>query len=639
MGDPRYITEIPPTYKPILYGSLRALNEFLKRKHILNRSSYDPSPEEIELLALDLNFIPSQEPSDPTFRNEIHSYLQRIDRHIYFYDRPHKPLRGRLSHLFKLPWSPNTDWSDHRGVMMALAKLHAACGTRPLPAFPEPLRAAWTSLSSLNCTYILKADKGGATVLWDSSEYCREANRQLSDSDTYELIPPNSTQDIILKLERLKDDWASNLHYFELISDRECLLMKESDSSLPHIYFLPKIHKPINAISGTYPGRPIVAAFNCHLHWLDKYITEVTNDLHRLIPHSLFDTVDLLRKLKDFGSPLPANLRCFTADVVGLYPSIPWSMGIAATTDVYASFYHKLCNEAHLHHKRKPPSPSHFESMLKSILENSYVSFQGKALYHQRQGTAMGMCISVFFARCYMFKLFTPVIKNPPLHLRMLEIYIDDLFVMTTGTNDDLIALLSLLSNEFISYTYELPTPSTNMLDLSIEIINDRLTTKLFSKPTSSPFYLHANSMHSASVVKSIPKAQLLRIKRNSTFVSDFIPPAKRLLRTLALRGYPRSILDAAFNDTLSIPQDFLLSRPTTLSPQAARFGRSFKLILPFSRGLNLTKIRKALNHYQQAIATALLAKHPTKDYFRDITSEIVFCNMPKINCELSKYK
>ncbi len=620
-----------------MYKPRERLVHFLRDRHILNRSSYTPSPEEIEILALDVGFVPPQSPHQWTLDELISNYLEKIDRLIFFEGKNGGYPRGYLGPHFRTPWtSPQKDWLSDSSNRKAVRELRESLQLTSSLKFPEALDSAYRSLSSNSQIYVIKADKGGVTVLLNRTDYICEAQRQLSDISTYQLIPPTEIPATLALLQDCKWRWTSCLHHFKYITDREKILIEESESSIPIIYFLPKIHKAVNPSSGTFPGRPIVATYSCHLHWFDKYITEITNPLQKLIPHSLIDTLDLLQKLQSFERPLPDNLRIFSADVNSLYPSIRWTPGIAAATEVYSKFYHILVEKALRDNRLRPPTPGLFASMLHDILSNSFMCFQTGETYRQLTGTAMGMCISVFFAKCYMYKMISGIILNPPLHLRALEIFIDDLFVMTTGSDDEITSLMESITNDHITYTCDQPGTSTNMLDLTIYIELGRLWTKPYTKPTSSPFYLHAGSMHSQATINSIPYAQLLRLKRNSTFVSDSVAPTEKLLKTLGLRGYNPEILSTAYTRICRIPQDSLVQRGKrsdrdTRYKTSDRFGRSIKLVIPFTWSLNPGRIKRALRRVHTSVSD-YIDKHSQTNPLRLVTSEMIFCNLPNLN-------
>lgn len=632
----RYITEIPHDYQPLVYLPRRLFTKFLEERHIINLSNYHPTPSEIEVLALNLNFITDQKLSESTVCKAIDDYFQKMDRLIFFNERPNKQPRGRIGHLFKKPWqAPSDDWNKDPAILSGIQELRETVSTPANHAttFPKELREAIKSLRSNPEIYITKADKGGATVLWGTMDYIREATRQLSDKSTYKEIPEEQLTSVLSHLNDTKHELANWLHALNRISDREIELILESTSSLSPIYFLPKIHKKPNLTSKTFPGRPIVATFNFHLHWFDKYITEITNDLHHLIPHALIDTLHLLEKLENRNYPLPEKMRIFSADVQSLYPSIDWTLGIEAATRTFTRFHSELTRKASSNNLTKPPTPAMFKTLLTYIIQNSYIHFQNKKFYHQITGTAMGMCISVFFARSFMSEAILPIRDNPPLHLHTIEIFLDDIYIESTGTDAQINEMMESISTSTIKYDYDPPTQQCNMLDLTICIKNGRFITKNYTKPTASPFYLHAQSMHPQSTINSIPFAQLLRIRRNSTFISDFFGPAKRVLKTLKLRGYPRYILEKALNRAISTPRYQTLRRRITTS--SLRIQKSIKLILPFNHGTNYKMAKKILLGIHQQILEHY-QDEKTRRLLQENRPQIINSNMATINTAFS---
>lgn len=636
----RYITEIPRLYHPHIYKPRNLLTKFLRAKHIINLSNYEPSPTEIEVLALNLNFITNQPLPEDITSEAIQTYIEKIDRRIYFHDSQNRPLQGHISRLFKEPWvAPPDDWQYDQSIIQKLEELRNSINNPDVTtnAFPKPLLEAIHSLRTNPDIYITKADKGGATVIWAVEDYTREALRQLSDTSTYEEIPSSKVQLIIKDLNDKKHELSDWLYHYQRITKRERELILKSTSTLPPIYFLPKIHKSPNTISKTFPGRPIVATFNCHLHWFDKYITEITNKLHHLIPHALIDTLHLLDKLQNRQDKLPKGLRILSADVQNLYPSIDWEIGIEAATSTFTKFHDLLIKDAEDNHRLKPPSPPMFRTLLSYILKNSYMHFQNKQYFHQTRGTAMGMCISVFFARAFMLEMIRPIRDNPPTHLHCLEIFIDDIFVASTGTNDEISNMMLSISSPTIKYTFDPPSNECIMLDLTITIDNDKFITRNYSKPTASPFYLHAASMHPPSTIRSIPYAQLLRIRRNSTFLNDFFEPAKKILRTFKLRGYPKQILDEAFTKAISVPRYRTLER--NAASKSIAIQNSIKFILPYNYTTDYKSTRIILSDLHRKVKE-FYKNTPTEDALNGFEVALVHSNLNTIDSSFStQYK
>jgi hypothetical protein len=626
-----YIVNVPKNYEPHIYRPKRLLEDFLKEKHILNKSRYQPSPEETEILALDLNFITGQATAIEDSENDLSKFINKLNTQIYFNNSTSQNLKGYINRLFNAPWeAPYQSWQTDKNICYHLDQLNDAL-TKQISNnnLPEPLILALESLQKNSAFYVCKADKGGATVLWPRDEYHREALRQLNDQETYREIPANMKLATIKSLTSLKNELAEWLNHLKLITNREKETIIDAETKFPCIYFLPKIHKKENEISRTFPGRPIVATFSCALHWIDKYLTEVTNPIHKEIPNTLLDTTDLINKLPTDRTS--TDQKVLSADVDALYPSIDWEGGIYAATEIFTMNRPKLAEEALATNKLPPPTPYVFQTLLRAILENSYIEFQGQTIYHQTKGTAMGMCISVFLARSYMYFTCLPLLKNPPQHLEMFEIYIDDIFIISTGSIDQINDMFSKISNEHISYTYSAPDTTCEMLDLTIHITDDGIITKPFTKPTSSPFYLHAKSMHSRATIQSIPYSQFLRLRRNATHTKDFLAPAKKLMKTLKLRGYPAKILKASYDKAILLPRIDLLTKRS----QKGSFGSKTKLIVHFNNGTNWPRVSSCLNRLHKEITNHYFGQD-TLNTLAKIQPAVVYKNMKSIAATFS---
>jgi hypothetical protein len=130
-------------------------------------------------------------------------------------------------------------------------------------------------------------------------------------------------------------------------------------------------------------------------------VTELTSKLLKLIPGSLVDTIDFSNRLPT--EPFPPNSSLITADVTSLYPNIPWEAGIEAYTKFFKENKHNLQTIAITKHKKKLPPHRLFTEILTLVLTNSMINFENKRFFHQIKETAMGCCISVYFANCYMY--------------------------------------------------------------------------------------------------------------------------------------------------------------------------------------------------------------------------------------------
>ena len=97
----------------------------------------------------------------------------------------------------------------------------------------------------------------------------------------------------------------------------------QKDYQLRKLYLLPKIHKRLENV----PGRPVI--YNCGTpteklsEFLDYHLKPAMQSVRSYIK----DSGDFLKKIKKLGSLLE-NVILVTADVVGLYPSIPQEVGL-----------------------------------------------------------------------------------------------------------------------------------------------------------------------------------------------------------------------------------------------------------------------------------------------------------------------
>ncbi len=159
----------------------------------------------------------------------------------------------------------------------------------------------------------------------------------------------------------------------------------------------------------------------------------------------------------------------------------------------------------------------------------------------------MGCSISVFFANAFLFYRTQELLKNPPAQLKYLGRYIDDLVGVWVGKAEDIKAIFSSVTDEHIKLTYVIGEKRLEALDLELSLPgNGKIKTKIFRKPTDGHQYVHWKSAHPIHLKKSVPFAQLLRIKRNCSSPIDYEAAASVLLDRFRQRGYPEKFLKLA---------------------------------------------------------------------------------------------
>ena len=101
----------------------------------------------------------------------------------------------------------------------------------------------------------------------------------------------------------------------------------------------------------------------------------------------------------------------------------------------------------------------------------------------------------------------------------------------------------------------EIGGTSLDFLDLRITIVDNKLHTTVYSKPTDSHLYLQANSCHQRSSVNGIQKGVALRLRRICSTDEEFESKAKEYKAYLVARGHDPLSVRKAFERTKIMPR------------------------------------------------------------------------------------
>jgi len=613
-----YITRVDRGYKPLVFKNNYNLNKFLEEKTILNLSKRVLSNEEVETLALGLTYCTHTVPNTQKKlrKQEMDDYSIQIDTMVHLAVNQNTSTKsGFISHLCQKIWCPpKKKWRANKKIKRLqedyrlMRQLSPNKDNKYQASKLGKILLHLKKDPSINITI---ADKGGCTVIWPDDQYRLEALTQLSDASVYKELTKDELTSALEALKTKRDIISKALLDSNIISWREFKAFTVGRAEPSPLYLLPKRHKNQEPT----PGRPIVAAYNSTLHFIDKLITEITKPLLQLILGSLTDTKDLLNQLDKIT--ITPSSKIVTADVTSLYPKIPWKEGINASTQHYNHNLEFLSN--HFKNKKSTllPSTSQFQELLALVTKNSYIHFRNEKFYHQISGTSMGVAIAVYFANCFMMTLTWDHISRPLPTVQLFLRFIDDLLIITESTLDYLLVhFFAPISTEEIKYTLSDLDTKAVFLDLCITIDPNSLTliTSPYSKPTATPFFLHSSSNHPPSTIKSIPTAQLIRIKRNSSTDEIFQIHAKRMIKAFGLRGYCQKHLKECLAKVNLISRSSLLTNKPN-STLSQKIGRSIKIIRPFNSAYNWTDAKKIVNQLHNKI----------KSYYNDSCINQIF--------------
>uniref|UniRef100_A0A452HSB8 Reverse transcriptase domain-containing protein n=1 Tax=Gopherus agassizii TaxID=38772 RepID=A0A452HSB8_9SAUR len=276
------------------------------------------------------------------FCGDLEAYFRCLRLKEYFQDNTEQCTDTRVpSH--QQHKKKNSTWTPPEGRNDSL-DLYIECFRRRAQAeiveqqhrLPHNLsraeRNAIHSLRNHPDIIIKEADKGGAVVIMNRSDYQKEAARQLSNTKFYRPLPSDPTEEYTKKLQHL-------LRTLPTLTPEEINIPLEPRPGL--FYLLPKIHKPGN------PGRPIISGIGTLTEGLSGYMDSLLRPYATSTPSYLRDTTDFLRKLQCIGD-LPENTILATMDVEALYTNIPHTDGIQAVRntipdDATAQLAAELC--------------------------------------------------------------------------------------------------------------------------------------------------------------------------------------------------------------------------------------------------------------------------------------------------------
>ena len=186
------------------------------------------------------------------------------------------------------------------------------------------------------------------------------------------------------------------------------------------------------------------------------------------------DSSHFLEKIKSIRS-IPDNAMLVTADVVGLYPSIPHSPGLNSLRKALEKRLNKQIPTNDL------------VKMAKLVLSNNYFEVSEK-VFQQISGTAIGTKFAPPYACIYMEEVETEFLKTQRLKPLIWLRFIDDIFFVWTHGEENLKNFMEDFNNfkPNLKFTFECDRNSINFLDLNVKLNNRELTASVYKTYRSS---------------------------------------------------------------------------------------------------------------------------------------------------------
>lgn len=373
---------------------------------------------------------------------------------------------------------------------------------------------------------IKPADKGGATVIMNRTDYRKEALRQLSNQKYYQRInePRGHTNQIYIR-DRLQ------VLLFKGFIDLPTLhyLGGPENFDVRQLYLLPKIHKPKDRWpSPNMPeGRPIVSDTNSESSRIAEYIDSFLNPISSINFSHIKNSFELIAKIQH--TSIGPSTIFVTADVKSLYTN----MNIDRIMQTVRLAFHDH------------PDPKRADGTLLDLLEftlrNNDFLFDDTP-YLQIFGTAMGKKYAPALANIYLKDFDLKATSHPDFHPRLYHRFLDDIFFLWDQGPKRLDQYKTYLNSliEDIEISFESDPWSIPFLDIHLHRVGNQIETETYFKPTDTHQLLHKASYHPAHVTQGVLKSQFIRFKRLSSNRQAYNQTCKVLHSYIRHRGYNR---------------------------------------------------------------------------------------------------
>ena len=362
-------------------------------------------------------------------------------------------------------------------------------------------------------------DKGSRFVLLDRQDYVDKVESNLNDG-SFDVLPSDPSVIFTETVKNWGEKWINKGEIAEPLLD--CILNSKAKPGTN--YGLIKTHKPGN------PIRLITSGIGTAVENLSGFTEYFLYPCARKEPQILLDTTALLNKIDDINhkfAPFPEGTLLVSWDVISMYPSINNEMGISA------------CKRALDKRTTLSPSTECLLEAIKITLDCNNSSFNNKH-YRQNRGTAMGPHNACSYADLTMTEIDHKILNHydrpkdlvfPPDWSR----FHDDCFSPWFGSHDDLARFTDWLS--------------------LLCIINGRIESKVYSKPTDGHMYLLPQSSHYRSMHLHILFGVALRIRRICSRKDWFEEQLLEYKQYFNHRNYKNCVIQKGFDKARNIPR------------------------------------------------------------------------------------
>ena len=349
-----------------------------------------------------------------------------------------------------------------------------------------------------------------------------EAEKQLHDKAVYKDV--HFDKDLIPNLTGKSNRLFESLKRRQLITEKEFKYFRfefNKTCNLWKSYLLSKIHK-----------RPVISNCGAPTEKVSEFLDSYMQPIMRKGWSYIKDSQDFINKSRKLGK-IPDNAILVTADVVGLYPSIPHNVGLRAL------------KEALDKQEQKKIATEDLVQMTDFVLKNNFFEFNNQ-IKQQISGTAIGTKCAPTYACIFMDKVETEFSETQRDKPFWWVRYIDDIFFIWTHGQEKMKVFLEDI-NKFhpnLKFTSDSSEENVVFLNLKVKLKQDKIKTDLHVKSTDRHHYLHDTSSHPEHIKRSIVFSQGLRVSRICSLAEDFRKHTTEMRSWFYKRGYPKELVE-----------------------------------------------------------------------------------------------
>ena len=518
-----------------------------KDSSLFNFSQFNISNDLLQLLNKGIKFVPTPRANNSLQRmiHDMECFSRKVKLHYYFLQNDankntvkevtttkaltvtNTSLKG-ITQL-KLPsrWTPPTIKLSKNKRLIITSILKLPYVIRPVNNKVNISKCQLSLLNELKCNkdiVVSAADKGGAMVLWNKSDYLAEGYRQLNDNVYYKRITTaltiNNYDSILCILKRMRK--------LGQISQAQFSYLLRSPASIKQrkFYMLPKVHKPVEKWmnNNTPPGRPIVSDVNSESYFTAKLITILISSFPQTLLSYVKNSFEFKNRI--CLKPCNKNYILVTADIDSLYTNMNIDRCMLVTKKYLSTFLNESLTNNIL-------------KLLEINLKNNDFVFN-QELFVQTYGVAMGKSFAPPLASLYLADFDHSAMTGFNIKPLYYTRYIDDVFFVWPGNEQQLgdfqVYLNGLLPGIKLSFINN--NSSIDFLDTTVIIHNEQLITKVFFKPTDRHTLLARSSFHPQHTFRGILKSQFIRFKKLCFRKEDYCQACRTIIASLYKRGY-----------------------------------------------------------------------------------------------------